>query len=131
MVACAAAGFRPRVAHEVDRTHVAVGLVACGLGLCFVPSSAELASYPGVAYRPLSAPSPRLTFGAIWDQDAATPLMRNFLSLEPWKGARNELHDRLPEPLALRPLQGNARKVSAAHRVGGRTVCQGLPGMRR
>ena len=38
MVACAAAGFRPRVAHEVDRTHVAVGLVACGLGLCFVPS---------------------------------------------------------------------------------------------
>lgn len=68
MVACAAAGFRPRVAHEVGRTHVAVGQVACGLGLCFVLSSAEVTAYPGIAYRPLAAPAPRPTFGALWNR---------------------------------------------------------------
>jgi hypothetical protein len=94
MVACAAAGFRPRVAHEVDRTRVAVGLVAvglvaCGPGVCSVPAAAELTGYPGGAYRPLSALAPRLTFGAIWNPNAAVPLLRNLLSLEPWKGVRN------------------------------------------
>ncbi|MGZ4505620.1 MAG: LysR substrate-binding domain-containing protein [Blastococcus sp.] len=89
--ACAAAGFSPKVAHQVDRTHVAVGLVAGGLGMCFVPSSAQLTAHPGVAYRPLTAPSPRLTFGAIWNADAVAPVLHNFLALQPWRGVRSEV----------------------------------------
>jgi len=89
--ACAAAGFSPRVAHKVDRTNVAVGLVACGLGMCFVPSSAQLVAHPGVAYRPLVSPSQRITFAAIWHVDAVAPVLQNFLSLQPWKGAWNEI----------------------------------------
>src|SRR3954451_6773303 len=95
VAACAAAGFSPRITHQVDRTHVAVGLVAGGLGMCFVPSSAQLTAHPGVAYRPLTAPSPRITFGAIWHPGAVAPVLQNFLSLQPWAGIRNEVD---PEP---------------------------------
>ena len=91
VAACASAGFRPRVAHEVDRTHVAVGLVAGGLGMCFVASSAELVAHPGVAYRPVTDPSPRISFGAIWNPEAPAPVLTNFLSLRPWTGVRNEV----------------------------------------
>jgi DNA-binding transcriptional LysR family regulator len=91
VAACSSAGFSPRVAHEVDRTNVAVGLVAGGLGMCFVASSAELTAHPGVAYRPLADPSPRITFGAIWHADASAPVLQNFLSLEPWAGVRGEV----------------------------------------
>jgi DNA-binding transcriptional LysR family regulator len=89
--ACAAAGFHPRVAHEVDRTHVAVGLVAGGLGMCFVPSSAQLTPHPRVAYRPLTDPSPRIVFGAVWPAGPVEPVLQNFLSLRPWAGVRGEV----------------------------------------
>jgi DNA-binding transcriptional LysR family regulator len=100
VTACAAAGFHPRVAHEVDRTHVAVGLVAGGLGVCFVPSSALLVGHPGVAYRPLTAPSPRITFGAIWPAGPVAPVLQNFLSLRPWAGVRGEVD---PDPADTTP----------------------------
>jgi DNA-binding transcriptional LysR family regulator len=95
VTACAAAGFHPRVAHEVDRTHVAVGLVAGGLGMCFVPSSAQLTGHPRVAYRPLE-PSPRITFGAVWHSGPVAPVLQNFLSLRPWAGVRNEVEPEKP-----------------------------------
>jgi DNA-binding transcriptional LysR family regulator len=95
VAACAAAGFHPRIAHEVDRTHVAVGLVAGGLGMCFVPSAARLTAHPGVAYRPLTDPSPRITFGAIWPSGPMAPVLRSFLSLRPWSGTRGEID---PDP---------------------------------
>ena len=95
VTACSTAGFSPRVTHQVDRTHVAVGLVAGGLGMCFVPSSAALIAHPGVAYRPLTDPSPRIVFGAIWPADPVAPVLQNFLSLRPWAGVRGELE---PEP---------------------------------
>lgn len=91
VTACAAAGFSPRVAHEVDRTHVAVGLVAGGLGMCFVPESAKVTAHPGVAYRRLTDPSPRITFGAIWPDGPMAPVLENFLSLRPWAGVRGEV----------------------------------------
>jgi len=82
---CAAHGFRPRVAHEVDRTHVAVGLVACGLGVALVPQSARRVAHPDVAYRPLAEPSARLTVGVAWRDtaDTADTVLANFLALCP------------------------------------------------
>ncbi|GAA4874364.1 LysR family transcriptional regulator [Actinomycetospora straminea] len=79
---CAAHGFSPRVAHEVDRTHVAVGLVACGLGVALVPRSALRVAHPDVAYRPLAEPSARLTVGVAW-RDEDDPVVANFLALCP------------------------------------------------
>jgi DNA-binding transcriptional LysR family regulator len=102
VAACAAAGFAPRVAHQVDRTNVAIGLVAGGLGVSFVASSAELTAHPGVAYRPLTQPSPRITFGAIWHPDAVAPVLANFLALRPWSGVRNERRaEPRPRPVAV------------------------------
>ena len=95
VAACSAAGFHPRIAHEVDRTHVAVGLVAGGLGMCFVPSAARLTPHPGVAYRTLTDPSPRITFGAIWPSGPMAPVLHSFLSLRPWSGTRGEID---PDP---------------------------------
>jgi DNA-binding transcriptional LysR family regulator len=89
VAACAAAGFTPRVAHQVDRTNVAVGLVASGLGLCFVPEALRLAPHPGVAYRPLDGPRRSITIGAIWYPDCTDPVLRTFLDVQPWNGTRN------------------------------------------
>lgn len=102
VAACAAAGFAPRVTHQVDRTNIAVGLVACGLGVSFVASCAQLIPHPGVAYRPLTRPGPRITFGAIWHPDAVPPVLEKFLALEPWAGVRNELRaDARPAPVPV------------------------------
>ena len=89
VAACAAAGFTPRVAHQVDRTNVAVGLVASGLGLCFVPEALRLAPHPGVAYRRLDDPRRSIKIGAIWYPDCTDPVLRTFLDVQPWDGARN------------------------------------------
>jgi DNA-binding transcriptional LysR family regulator len=77
---CADAGFTAQVAHEVDRTHVAMGLVASGLGACFVPSSALRVAHPGVVCVPLAEPDVRLRIGAAWADDEDAVLAR-FLQL--------------------------------------------------
>jgi DNA-binding transcriptional LysR family regulator len=81
---CADAGFSPSVVHEVNRTPVAVGLVAGGLGLAFVPSSARHVAHSGVSYVPLVETHPRLSVGMIWRTGPPPPLLRSFLSLKPW-----------------------------------------------
>ncbi|GAA1297755.1 LysR family transcriptional regulator [Pseudonocardia xinjiangensis] len=77
---CAAAGFSARISHEVDRTHVAIGLVASGLGVCFVPRSGRRVAQPGVVCVPLLGTRMRLTMAAAWLGDP-DPLVRNFLAL--------------------------------------------------
>ena len=80
--ACAEAGFTARVAHEVDRTHVALGLVASGLGAAFVPGSARRVAQPGVALVPLTGTELRLRIGAAWN-DGTDPVLARFLDLCP------------------------------------------------
>ena len=99
---CAAAGFTPRVAHQVDRTTVAVGLVASGLGVCFVPEALRLAAHPGVAYRPLESPRRSITIGAIWNPASTDPVLRKFLDIQPWNGARNEITGLTEAPASIR-----------------------------
>ena len=81
---CADAGFSPKIVHEVNRITVAVGLVAGGLGVAFVPSSARHVAHSGVAYVDLSDPHPRISVGLIWRAAPASPLLRSFLELQPW-----------------------------------------------
>jgi DNA-binding transcriptional LysR family regulator len=81
---CAEAGFSPKIVHEVNRTPVAVGLVAAGLGVAFVPSSARHVAHSGVAYVDLVDRRPRLSVGMVWRAGPPTPLLRSFLSLKPW-----------------------------------------------
>jgi hypothetical protein len=52
--------------------------------VAFVPSSARHVAHSGVAYVELADPHPRLTVGVIWRAGPPSPLLRSFLSLEPW-----------------------------------------------
>ncbi len=81
---CAAAGFSARLIHEADRTHVAMGLVAAGLGIGFVSASASRVSYPRVVYRALAEPAPRMRIGMVWRLDDQAPVLRTFLTVRPW-----------------------------------------------
>jgi DNA-binding transcriptional LysR family regulator len=59
---CRAAGFEPRIRHEVDETSTLVTLVAGGLGVGIVPEPVSALQLEGVAYRSLT------------DRDATTEL---------------------------------------------------------
>jgi DNA-binding transcriptional LysR family regulator len=85
VAACNAAGFSPRVAHEVNSTSVAIGLVAGGLGVGFVPSSARLAPQHNVAYVPITGSRLTLTIGAMWNAGPRPSVLDNFLQLRPWE----------------------------------------------
>jgi DNA-binding transcriptional LysR family regulator len=82
---CDEAGFSPRVAHEVNSTWVAIGLVSAGLGVSFAPASAKLAPQMGVAYRPLTGASPRLRIGLVWNDTGKPAVLTNFLAMRPWE----------------------------------------------
>ena len=80
---CADAGFSPRMVHEASTTLVAVGLVASGAGVAFVPASTAVMARGGVAYRPLGSPAPRLRLAAVWQRDPG-PVLQSLLELRPW-----------------------------------------------
>jgi DNA-binding transcriptional LysR family regulator len=56
MAACAAAGFSPRVRHEIDDWAIVVELVAAGLGVGLIPTLAQPPSRRDIVIRPLSPP---------------------------------------------------------------------------
>ncbi|OLT14295.1 hypothetical protein BJF78_02220 [Pseudonocardia sp. CNS-139] len=89
VAACHGAGFSPRVAHEVNSTWIAIGLVAGGLGVGFAPRSARRAAQRGVAYVPLDG-GLRLTMGALWRSGPRPAVLDNFLRLRPWEKAPQE-----------------------------------------
>lgn len=82
---CNEAGFSPDIAHTVNSTWVALGLVAGGLGVAFAPSSAKLVGQQGVAYRPLVGGTPRLNIGLLWDDKACPEVLANFLRMRSWE----------------------------------------------
>lgn len=58
-VACAAAGFSPRVVHEVNGWQSAVTLVEYGLGVCLLPRLAMIGNASGIVRIPIEGnPAP-------------------------------------------------------------------------
>jgi DNA-binding transcriptional LysR family regulator len=107
--ACNTAGFSPRVAHEVNSTWVAMGLVAGGLGIGFAPSSARLAAQQNVAYLPIEGDSiPKLTIGAIYHSGPKPTVLENFLRLRPWEPVADRAARPLARPAADGLLAGRA-----------------------
>jgi DNA-binding transcriptional LysR family regulator len=65
MAACAAAGFSPRVRHQIDDWAIIIELVAAGLGVGLIPTLARPPSRSDIAIRPLSgAAAARYIFAA-------------------------------------------------------------------
>jgi DNA-binding transcriptional LysR family regulator len=73
------AGFRPRVVQEATHIQTQVGLVAAGVGICLVPSSATRLQQPGVIYRPLSVPQTSLTKLMVWRKGPCSAHLTGFL----------------------------------------------------
>jgi DNA-binding transcriptional LysR family regulator len=73
---CRAAGFEPRIRHEVAETSTLVTFVAAGLGIAVVPAPVAELMVPGVAYRPLSGEAAVELAAATRTDDEAPQLHR-------------------------------------------------------
>ena len=80
---CQDVGFSPRIVHEATTTLVAVGLVASGVGIAFVPESTGVMHRDGMVYRPLRDPTPRFRLAATW-RGEPEPRVAAFLAGRPW-----------------------------------------------
>ncbi|WP_291056550.1 LysR substrate-binding domain-containing protein [Herbiconiux sp.] len=82
---CNEAGFSPHIAHEVNSTWVALGLIAGGLGVGFAPASARSAAQQGVTFRPINGATPKLSIGIVWNDKSKPAVLSNFLQMKPWE----------------------------------------------
>lgn len=73
------AGFRPRVVQEAAHIQTQVGLVAAGVGICLVPSSAARLQQAGVVFRALSVPQKSLTKLMVWRKGPCPAHLTGFL----------------------------------------------------
>jgi DNA-binding transcriptional LysR family regulator len=79
--ACAAHGFRPRVALEVSETSTLVSFVAAGLGVSLVPASVRNMTVQGAVYRPLARDATTVELAVAWRRDDVTPLLERALEV--------------------------------------------------
>jgi DNA-binding transcriptional LysR family regulator len=81
VVACSAAGFKPRLVQSAPQMSSAVTLVAAGLGISIVPKAVTQVRVAGVVYRPLVARGLRARLALASRRDDPSAVVRNFLAL--------------------------------------------------
>lgn len=72
-------GFQPNIAHEVKEISTIVMLVASGLGVALVPSSAEGLRQEGVVFRPIAGEEPALSIALAWNRNMRSSARDEFL----------------------------------------------------
>jgi DNA-binding transcriptional LysR family regulator len=72
-------GAFPKVAQHAVHLQTIVGLVASGVGIAILPSSAERVSREGVVYRALDVPDATSWMGLAWVEGDESKLVRNFI----------------------------------------------------
>ncbi len=77
--ACRQAGFTPTVQQETSDPQMMLGLVAAGLGVTLLPSSARSFFQTGVTYRPLQPPVPEVELAIAWQPSNQSPVLKAFL----------------------------------------------------
>jgi DNA-binding transcriptional LysR family regulator len=82
IAACHSAGFSPRFGEESPRLASALGLVAAGLGIFFIPASLQRVHVDGVVYRALQGPKlPKSTLSLVSRRGERSAVVRNFVAL--------------------------------------------------
>ena len=76
-----AAGITPAVGQQAIQMQTIVSLVSAGMGLALVPQSVANLMRPGVEYRALADPTPRVDTGIAWRRDNPSPVLQGFLEL--------------------------------------------------
>ncbi|WGM19746.1 LysR family transcriptional regulator [Paenarthrobacter sp. OM7] len=79
--ACAAAGFRPRIAQEVSDPYTALSLVAGGVGISLMPGSIEGIMPAGIVFLPLQGDDVLLFSGLAWNPGSMSPAVRAAIQL--------------------------------------------------
>jgi DNA-binding transcriptional LysR family regulator len=77
---CHAAGFDPRVVQEANEIATICAMVAAGLGVAIVPSSAATIHLEGVVYRPLDDGDATIERWAVWREAAPISVVRAFIA---------------------------------------------------
>jgi DNA-binding transcriptional LysR family regulator len=75
------AGVVPNVVQTVTELQTAVGLVAAGLGVTFVPASLMTLNRTGIVYRPLNPKARTVGFALAYRATDRPPVVRAFLDL--------------------------------------------------
>ena len=78
---CQRAGFSPRVIQEADEMQVMLGFVAAGFGIALFSASVEKFQRPGVVYRALQPPTPKLSLALAWRRDAPSAVLQAFVEV--------------------------------------------------
>jgi DNA-binding transcriptional LysR family regulator len=77
---CSAAGFYPRVRHEVRHWLSVVAVVAQGLGVSLVPEPLKGAGLAGATFKPLAEPAPPSRVFCVWKPAVGSPARQAFIS---------------------------------------------------
>jgi DNA-binding transcriptional LysR family regulator len=77
---CVAAGFLPRVAHEVVDAQSITGLLAAGFGVALVPSSIARFATGEIRFRSLGAPAPAADVFMVARKDDQSTVLRAFVA---------------------------------------------------
>jgi DNA-binding transcriptional LysR family regulator len=77
---CVAAGFLPRVAHEVVDAQSILGLIAAGFGVGLVPASIARFTTKEIQFKPLTASSLSADVYMVYRQDNQTPPLQNLIA---------------------------------------------------
>jgi DNA-binding transcriptional LysR family regulator len=73
-------GAFPKVAQHAVHLQTIVGLVASGVGIAILPSSAQRVSREGVVYRDLDVPDATSWMGLAWVEGDESKLVQNFIA---------------------------------------------------
>ncbi|MCU0526932.1 MAG: LysR family transcriptional regulator [Elainella sp. Prado103] len=78
---CAQQNFVPQVAQEAIFMVTILGLVAGGIGVSLLPSSAQTLRREGVVFRPLQDATETIQLSAIWRRQDESPILQQFLTV--------------------------------------------------
>ncbi|MDQ0189197.1 LysR family transcriptional regulator [Alicyclobacillus cycloheptanicus] len=78
---CNRSGFTPHIVQEAFEFQTVLGLVAAGIGIAFVPPSAQNLHARDVVYRTVAGPAPMAAMAIAWRTTDASALVRNFVDI--------------------------------------------------
>ena len=84
------AGFRLRIAREIDAKETALALVERGLGISLTPESASVLGNDRLRYIPIRDPEIVVDIGLIWRRENMSRLMRRFIDFAVHLGQQME-----------------------------------------
>lgn len=78
---CQQSGFSPHVVQEVFPQQTILGLVAAGIGISLLHSSARAIAPAGVVHKRLIEPTPALELAVAWHSETSHPIRESFLQV--------------------------------------------------